>query len=143
MGYNTKAATALGVIHIICGFIALGSGIAGCGESPYIIGFVIGILTFVFFALSGGLAIGGARSGNNCLVLATLVTSIFSTVWAVFLLTFASVYLAEDIPTVSGCVVLIAVGVIMLVIACASTCLTLNTSAFEEFSAEAGQSPWI
>jgi len=56
--YNIKAATALGVIHIVCGFIALGSDIAGMVTSNF--AFATGIWTSILFFVSGGLAIGGA-----------------------------------------------------------------------------------
>merc|ERR1711936_859804 len=75
---NIKAATALGVIHIICGLIALGSDIAGMVNEQF--AFATGIWTSVFFFVSGGLAIGGARSGNKCLVVATMVMAIISAV---------------------------------------------------------------
>merc|ERR1712233_91439 len=82
--YNIKAATALGVIHIICGLIALGSDIAGMVNEQF--AFATGIWTSVFFFVSGGLAIGGARSGNKCLVVATMVMAIISAVSAGILL---------------------------------------------------------
>ena len=71
--YNVKAATVVGVIHIICGIIALGADIWGMRQalsirygSRYVGG--LGIGTSVSFFVSGGLAIGGARSGNKCLL---------------------------------------------------------------------------
>jgi len=78
--YNIKAATALGFIHIICGFITLGTVIAGLVNGDY--SFATGIGTSILFFVSGGLAIGGARSGNKCLVVATMVMSIISAVSA-------------------------------------------------------------
>merc|ERR1711936_9523 len=82
--YNIRAATALGVIHIICGLIALASDIAGMVNEQF--AFATGIWTSVFFFVSGGLAIGGARSGNKCLVVATMVLAIISAVSAGILL---------------------------------------------------------
>merc|ERR1712141_626241 len=75
--YNVKVATVLGIIHIIFGLISLGIEIInlvvdGNGNVA------TGIWTSVFFFISGGLAIGGARSGNKCLVVATLVMAITS-----------------------------------------------------------------
>merc|ERR1711971_1049521 len=65
--YNLKAATVLGVIHIVCGFIALGSDIAGMVNGD-VTAAATGIWTSVFFFVSGGLAIGGARSGRQAAV---------------------------------------------------------------------------
>ena len=58
--YNIKAAKALGIIHIICGFITLVAEIGSLMSGDY---FTVGngIWTSVIFFVSGGLAIGGAR----------------------------------------------------------------------------------
>merc|ERR1712062_412539 len=77
--YIVQAATVLGIIHIVFGLISLGIEITnlvvdGNGNVA------TGIWTSVFFFISGGLAIGGARSGNKCLVVATLVMAIISAV---------------------------------------------------------------
>ena len=79
--YNVKAATVLGVVHIICGIIALSSDIVVMVDDSNI-SVAAGIWTSVFFFISGGLAIGGARSGNKCLVVATMVMAIISAVCA-------------------------------------------------------------
>merc|ERR1712088_573654 len=76
--YNVKAATVLGIIHIIFGLISLGIEITNL--VVYSDSVATGIWTSVFFFISGGLAIGGARSGNKCLVVATLVMAIISAV---------------------------------------------------------------
>jgi len=78
--YNAKAVTVLGVVHIICGLIALASEIIVLVSGN--VSFAAGIWTSVFFFTAGGLAIGGARTGNKCLVIATLVMAIFSAVFA-------------------------------------------------------------
>merc|ERR1712165_607334 len=78
--YNVKAATVLGIIHIVFGLIALGSDILGMVNSN--VPLATGIWTSVFFFISGGLAIGGALSGNKCLVVATMVMAIISAVYA-------------------------------------------------------------
>merc|ERR1712154_31862 len=83
--YNIKAATALGLI-------ALGSDIAGIVNGN--MSFATGIWTSVFFFISGGLAIGGARSGNKCLVVATMVMAIISAVSAGILLIMSSISLS-------------------------------------------------
>ena len=58
--YNVKAATVLGVVHIICGVVALGADIGQQVEKWAFHG--LGIGTSVIFFVSGGLAIGGAQS---------------------------------------------------------------------------------
>merc|ERR1712038_1691035 len=133
--YNIKAATALGVIHIICGLIALGSDIAGMvnGKMSLVTG--TGVWTSVFFFISGGLAIGGARSGNKCLVVATMVMAIISAVSAGILLIMSSISLSvfgqysygsrnhfEFSKLPYG--LLIAMGATMLIVAIASASLT-------------------
>jgi hypothetical protein len=129
--YNIKAATALGIIHIICGFIALGSDIGGIVDGHNALG--TGIWTSVFFFISGGLAIGGARSGNKCLVVATMVMAIISAVSAGILLILSSITLSVDhygyqyqyrygSPVTYG--LLIAMGATMLIVAIASASLT-------------------
>merc|ERR1711936_224870 len=74
--YNVKAATVLGIIHIIFGLISLAFEITNLVVGN--VSVATGIWTSVFFFISGGLAIGGARSGNKCLVVATLVMAIIS-----------------------------------------------------------------
>jgi len=129
--YNIKAATALGIIHIISGFIALGSDIAGMVDGHN--AFATGIWTSVFFFISGGLAIGGARSGNKCLVVATMVMAIISAVSAGILLIMSSISLSVfsygyqyqyryGSPVTYG--LLIAMGATMLIVAIASASLT-------------------
>jgi hypothetical protein len=131
--YNIKAATALGIIHIICGFIALGSDIGGIVDGHNAFG--TGIWTSVFFFISGGLAIGGARSGNKCLVVATMVMAIISAVSAGTLLIMSSISLSVfhqyasygyqynyGSPVTYG--LLIAMGATMLIVAIASASLT-------------------
>jgi len=133
--YNIKAATALGVIHIICGLIALGSDIAGMvnGKMSLVTG--TGVWTSVFFFISGGLAIGGARSGNKCLVVATMVMAIISAVSAGILLIMSSFSLSlsnhfgyryRDYYGLSHVSygLLIAMGATMLIVAIASASLT-------------------
>merc|ERR1712212_1183916 len=91
--YNVKAATVLGVVHIFCGFIALGSDIGGLVNGD-VTAAATGIWTSVFFFVSGGLAIGGARSGNKCLVVATMVMAIISAVSAGILFIMSSISLS-------------------------------------------------
>lgn len=129
--YNIKAATALGIIHIICGFIALGSDIAGMVDDY--MSLATGIWTSVFFFISGGLAIGGARSGNKCLVVGTMVMAIISAISAGILLIMSAIYLnffgygsyyrRYGVSPVSYGL-LIAMGATMLIVAIASASLT-------------------
>jgi len=69
--YSVKAATVLGVVHIICGIVAFSCEIdlfvwTTPRLPPGTLG--TGIWSSVFFFISGGLAIGGAQSGKKCLV---------------------------------------------------------------------------
>ena len=127
--YNIKAATVLGVIHIVCGFISLGSDIAGWVNGNFY--FATGIWNSVFFFVCGGLAIGGARSGNKCLVVATMVMAIISSVNAGILLILNTITLhhrysyRDEMPPVSY-VLLVAMIAAMLIIAIASASLTCN-----------------
>merc|ERR1712059_155055 len=51
-----------------------------------------GIWTSVFFFITGGLTIGGARSPNKCLVIATMVMSIISAVCAGILIILSGIF---------------------------------------------------
>ena len=82
--YNVKAATVLGVIHIICGIIAFGADIGQQVDKWAAHG--LGIGTSVIFFVSGSLSIGRARSQNKYLMMATRVMTIISTVAAAILL---------------------------------------------------------
>ena len=92
--YNVKAATVLGVVHIICGIIALGADIGQQVDEWAFHG--LGIGTSVIFFVSGGLAIGGAQSRNKNLVIATMVMAIISSVAAAILL-FMSLFVLAGI----------------------------------------------
>merc|ERR1712062_743416 len=125
--YNVKAATVLGIIHIIFGLISLGIEITnlvvdGNGNVA------TGIWTSVFFFISGGLAIRGARSGNKCLVVATLVMAIISAVSAGILLILSTILLVSSYRysamTSLAFGLLIVTGATMLIIAIASAALT-------------------
>ena len=129
--YNVKAVTVVGVIHIICGIIALGADIRGMSSAlSSFPGFGIG--SSVFFFVSGGLAIGGARCGNKRLLVATMVMGIISFLAAGFLLIVSlPVLFFFCMDADQACQralnpywVLVAVGAIMLVLAIASASLT-------------------
>ena len=86
--YNVKAATALGIVHVMCGFISFGASIAVIehiggayeGGLKYTIPGDFGIFASLLFLLSGGLTISGARFGRKCLVVASMVTAIISAI---------------------------------------------------------------
>ena len=124
--YPTTTATVLGGLHIFCGAIALIADIVGIAHDN--IPLSTGIWTSVFFFLSGGLAIGGARSANRCLVVATMVMSIISAISAGLLLILSSILLTASwrIRPVgeAACVLQIVMGVVMLAAAVASSSLT-------------------
>ena len=100
-GYAKRCATMLGFLHVFCGVVVLIADIAltvrhtKCNSMSFIFGshFFTGIWTSGFFLISGGLAVGGGRSGNKNLVVATLVFSVISAVTAVFLIIHSSVAL--------------------------------------------------
>merc|ERR1712076_273945 len=128
--YNVKAATVLGIIHIIFGLISLGIEITNLVVDNLSV--ATGIWTSVFFFFSGGLAIGGARSGNKCLVVATLVMAIISAVSAGILLILSTFFglWSSILETGTGVVrslafgLLIGTGATMLIVAIASASLT-------------------
>jgi len=109
--YQKKAAGIIGIIHILCGLVAFGTGV-GLIFSNSLKFVVCGILSSVFFFISGGLSIGSCRSGNSCLVAGTLVMSIFSAICAGILILsgidlgvgecsyFYSSYYCNDVTTV-------------------------------------------
>merc|ERR1712083_404904 len=131
--YNVKVATVLGIIHIIFGLISLGIEITNLVVDNLSV--ATGIWTSVLFFVSGGLAIGGARSGNKCLVVATMVMVIISAVSAGILLIMSSISLSvfnsysyryRDYYGLSHVSdgLLIAMGATMLIVAIASASLT-------------------
>merc|ERR1711953_1360878 len=127
--YNAKAATVLGVLHIICGVISLAAQSALLESSWTSTIFIFmpgGPVTILLFFISGGLAIGGARSGNKCLVVATMVMSIISALVAGILLLISARYLnfLDDHPSYPGYQLLVFMGVMMLGVAIASASLT-------------------
>jgi len=97
--YKTTAAKVLGVIHLLCGVVALGTGIgnifnAYSGHAAFHGG--TGIWTSVFFFVTGGLSIGSGTSANSCLVIGTLVMSIFSAICGGILLIINSISLGVE-----------------------------------------------
>ena len=92
--YAARTAAVLGGLLILGGLAVLVADIVGIvhGSAPI----ATGIWTSVFFIVSGGLAIGGARSGNKCLVVATLVMTVISAVSAGILLILASIQIGGE-----------------------------------------------
>merc|ERR1711874_204521 len=89
--------------------------------------------------ISGGLAIGGARSGNKCLIVATMVMSIISAVSAGVLIIISSFLTAGDMHwrcayydrACLGLVttpIQIVMGLVMLVAATVSSALTCRAT---------------
>jgi len=78
--YSTTAATILGAFQIIIGvvFFYVVYHMNGAIISSF-------ALLSAFFCISGGIAIGGAQSGNMCLVVATMVMSIIFALSALLL----------------------------------------------------------
>ena len=119
---HMNAATALGLLHMVCGIAILTVSVTtGDLFSPMAV-------IPVSFLISGGLAIGGARKGNKCLVVATLVMSILSAITACFALFGASLWLyyyyySEAIYQ-APVITLAAVTAIMMVISITSSVLT-------------------
>ena len=122
--YNVKAATALGIVHIICGFITLSAEIA----VNYSFGiFAPGIFASLLFLLSGGLTIFGARYCRKCLVVASMVTAITSAIAGGNLLIISASNLAyqqyyEYSPVPFA--LLVVMGTTMLIVAIISASLT-------------------
>ena len=86
-----------------------------------------GILAAVFFITTGGLAIGGARSGNKCLVVATLVMAIFSAIMASTLISMAGINMSMTYIGSEGfiaCSIEVAIGGVMLIVGITSASLT-------------------
>jgi len=97
--YNTRSAILIGIIHIICGFLAL-SGNVGLffTSTRFHYGlFGTGIWSSVFFFISGGLSVCSGKNPNSCLVISTMVMSIFSAISAGILIIFSSFGIAFDV----------------------------------------------
>merc|ERR1711915_661366 len=84
--YKTKFAILIGMIHIICGFLAF-SGNLGLfffvSSTRFHTGFFgTGIWSSIFFFISGGLSVCSGKNPNSCLIISTLVMSVFSAISA-------------------------------------------------------------
>ena len=96
--YKSKAATIIGIIHIICGLCAFGANIGLLLVlNRFNFGvFGTGIWSSVFFFISGGLSIGSGKNSHSCLVIGTMVMSIFSAISAGILVIFSGLGLGID-----------------------------------------------
>ena len=82
--YNDKAGTVLGVVYIILGLVAV---LFSCLVNPIVRSYSVpAILTLgIFFIISGGLAIAGAKTVNRRQIVATMVLALITTIIACFL----------------------------------------------------------
>merc|ERR1711915_398163 len=88
--YKTRSAILIGMIHIICGFLAF-SGNVGLffTSTRFHTGFFgTGIWSSIFFFISGGLSVCSGKNPKSCLIISTLVMSIFSAISAGILIIF-------------------------------------------------------
>merc|ERR1712142_912841 len=97
--YKTRSAILIGIIHIICGFMALSGNIGLFFTSTRFHWglFGTGIWSSVFFFISGGLSVCSGKNLNSCLVISTMVMSIFSAISAGILIIFSSFGIAFDV----------------------------------------------
>ena len=97
--YHSKAARIIGIFHIVCGVVAFGTAIGLIEHQKRRFGFGLfgtGIWSSIFFFISGGLSIGSANNSNSCLVISTMVMSIFSAISAGILVIFSGLGLGLD-----------------------------------------------
>ena len=95
--YKINAATVLGVIHIICGFLVF---LAEINRSSHDFSLISPLgFTAAFSFVTGGVAIGGARSGNTYMVVLTLVMAIVSAIFAGILLVLSAILYWTATPT--------------------------------------------
>jgi len=96
--YKSKAAIIIGTIHILCGVCACLSNI---GLLVFVNRFHLGVFgtgiwSSVFFFISGGLSICSGKNTNSCLIISTMVMSIFSAISAGILVIFSGIGVAHD-----------------------------------------------
>lgn len=130
--YKTSLARILGLIHVVCGLVALstGIGIIVTARSPGLHFVGTGIWTSVFFFVAGGLSIGSSYSVNGCLVIGTLVMSIFSSIVGGILLIMSSISMSfERVKESEVCLGLqIVVGLLQLVLPVVSSALACHAT---------------
>merc|ERR1711915_142301 len=98
VNYKTRSAVLIGIIHIICGFLALSGNIGQLftPTSSHLGLLGTGIWSSMFFFISGGLSVCSGKNPNSCLVISTMVMSIFSAISASILIIFSSFGIAFD-----------------------------------------------
>jgi len=91
--YNTRAATIIGAMHILCGITACFSDITHLlvSSSVYARLFGTGIWSSIFFIISGSLSICSGKNTNSCLIISTMVMSIFTAINAGILIIFSAI----------------------------------------------------
>ena len=96
--YKTKSAILIGIIHILCGFLAFSGNIGLFFTSMrFHTGyFGTGIWSSIFFFISGGLSVCSGKNPNSCLIISTLVMGVFSAISAGSLIIFSSFGIALD-----------------------------------------------
>ena len=95
----------------------------------------------VFFITTGGLAIGGARSGNKCLVVATLVMAIFSAIISCTLLSLAGISMSMTHIGSEGFIastIEMVIGGVMLIVGITSASLTCRPLCCSQASCQQG-----
>ena len=95
--YATRASTTMGILNIIYGIIVLIASTTGWVFDNWMFGESVGIVSSFFFFVTGGLTIGGARTGKKCLVVATLVMTILSSIMACSLLIISGFLLSRTV----------------------------------------------
>ena len=92
--YDSRDATIIGVIHILCGIAASFSTLLLLSPEGHVGGFVLpGIWCSVFFIISGSLSICSGKNTTSCLIISTMVMSIFSAISAGVLIIFSTIVL--------------------------------------------------
>ena len=92
--YPTKIVTILGVLQLVCGALTFGLELLGLQLGATSLG--TGLWVSLFFCVSGGLTVAGARAGTKCLVVATMVMTIISAITTVILLLMSGIVMVLD-----------------------------------------------
>jgi hypothetical protein len=121
--YAANTATVLGGLHLLCGVVALVFYFVGLQNFMLTPNIIIGFLPSVFFIVMGSVAIAGARTGNTCLVVTTLVMTILSAVLAGFRLIISTIfYFYTQSIFIMISAALVVTGVVSAALACRPLC---------------------
>ena len=127
--YATKALATMGILNIIYGIIVLIASTTGWVFDNWMFGESVGIVSSVFFFVTGGLTIGGACTGKKCLVVATLVMTILSSIMACSLLIISGFLLSRTVigseDFITNTIELV-LGGILLIVSITSASLTCS-----------------